>query len=61
MVPFSNKKGLDIDPNDDEKFKLVPCVKFFIDFQYKTSKDFFCIQIALTLSICDLEKCSFFK
>ena len=32
MSPFSNKKGLDIDTTDDEKFELVPCVKFLMDF-----------------------------
>ena len=41
MAPLSNKKGLDIDATDDEKFQLVPCVKFLMDFQYKTFKDFF--------------------
>ena len=51
MVPLSNKKGLDIDPTDDEKFNLVPCVQFFIDFQYQTFKDFFCLH-----SIFELEK-----
>ena len=60
MAPLSNKKGLDIDPTADEKFELVPCVQFFMDFQYKTFKDFFCLQIALTRSIFELEKCSFF-
>ena len=32
-----------------------------MDFQYKTFKDFFCLQIALTRSIFELEKCSFFS
>ena len=56
MAPLSNKKGLDIYPTADEKFELVPFVKFFMDFQYKTFKDFFCLQIALSRSIFDLEK-----
>ena len=41
--PLSNKKGLDIDTIDDEKFEFVHCVQFFMDFQYKTFKDFICL------------------
>ena len=32
-----------------------------MDFQYKTFKDFLCLQIALTQSIVELEKLSFFQ
>ena len=60
MAPLSNKKGLDIDPTADEKFELVPCVQFFMDFQNKTFKDFFRLQIALTRLIFELEQFSFF-
>ena len=55
--PLSNKEGLDIDTIDDEKFEFVPCFQFFMDFRYKTFKDFLCHQIALTRSIFELEKC----
>ena len=34
--PLLNKKGLDIDTIVNEKFDFVPCVQFFMDFQYKT-------------------------
>ena len=28
-----------VDTIDNEKFEFVPCVQFFMDFQYKTLKD----------------------
>ena len=59
QAPLSKLDGLDIDTIDDEKFEFEPCLQFFMDFQYKTFKDFFCLQIALTLSIYDQEKYSF--
>ena len=31
LSPLSNQEGLDIDKIDDEKFKFVPFVKFFMN------------------------------
>ena len=44
---------LSIDTIVDEKFEFVPCVQFFMDFPF--------FQIALTRSIFELEKCTFFS
>ena len=38
---------------------FVPCVQYFMDFQYNTFRDFYCLKISLTWSIFELEKCSF--
>ena len=59
-VPLTNKKGLNIDPINPEIFELLPYVHFFKDFPYKTFREFLCFSIALTRSIFELEKCSFF-
>ena len=34
LGPHVKQKGLDIDTIDDEKFKFVSCVQFFMDFQH---------------------------
>ena len=52
-------KGLNIDLKNPEIYPI-PYVHVFKDFQYKTFRDFFCFQLALTRPIFELEKCSFF-
>ena len=52
---------VDIVTIDDRKFEFDRCLHFFMDFQYATFKDFFYLQIALTRSIFELEKFSFFQ
>ena len=59
-VPLSNKPGLNIDPINPQIFEFLPSVHIFKDFQYKTFRNFLCFQIALTQSIFEIEKCSFF-
>ena len=61
QIPLSNKKGLNIDLIYSEIFEFLPFVHFFKDFQYKTFRHFLCFQIALAMSIFEVEKCSFFK
>ena len=59
--PWQTKKNLILSQLMRKKIDFEPCLYFFMDFQYKTLKDFFCLQIALTRSIFELEKCSFFS
>ena len=57
---IKQKRTKNIDPIGPQIFKFLPNNHFFMDFQYKTFIDFLCFQIALTQSIFELEKCSFF-
>ena len=57
----SNKKGLNFYPINPQIFEFLPYVHLFKDFLFKTFKDFICFQIALTRSIVELGKCSFFS
>ena len=59
-VPISKRKGLSIYPINPQIFMFLPYVHFLKDFQRKTFRDFLCFQIALTQSIFELERCSFF-
>ena len=61
MASLPKIKGQNIDQINHEIFDFLLYVHFFKDFQYKTFRDFLCLQIALTQSIFELEKCSFFK
>ena len=57
--PYQTKED-QIDQINPEIFKFLSYVNFLKDFHYKTLRDFLCFQIALTQSIFELEKCTFF-
>ena len=60
LCPLIKQKKLNIDPNYPQIFKFLPYVQLYMEFQYKTVRDFLRFQIALTRSIFELEKCFFF-